>query len=260
MQQTWKDYLCLTECTRLCVKRSGPAALLVYTVRKGYGHLKKLIIRLSVLLLATGSLLLQSGIASADEKIDKPSNTPTFVGIMSSSHIEALESLKNCGLLEGIDTEIILDDEMTRGTFIAALLKVHRMLSLEGNPNPYKDISKEDFYYDAVTWATAHKLVRGKTSDTFAPNEPITRQEVAFITSKFISFFGMPLEKRETNAFIDQSSISDWALRSSAKVNSHRLMIGYKDHKFAPLQPISNADGLLVISRLNEELIKIYKK
>ena len=91
MQQTWKDYLCLTECTRLCVKRSGPAALLVYTVRKGYGHLKKLIIRLSVLLLATGSLLLQSGIASADEKIDKPSNTPTFVGIMSSSHIEALE-------------------------------------------------------------------------------------------------------------------------------------------------------------------------
>ena len=48
--------------------------------------------------------------------------------------------------------------------------------------NPFKDISANDYYYDAVLWAVEQGITSGTGADTFAPNATVTRaQTVTFL-------------------------------------------------------------------------------
>ena len=48
--------------------------------------------------------------------------------------------------------------------------------------NPFKDISKEDYFYQAVLWGAANGVVAGTSDTTFSPNQTCTRaQGVSFL-------------------------------------------------------------------------------
>ena len=44
--------------------------------------------------------------------------------------------------------------------------------------NPYKDVSKTDYFYDAVLWAMENGITVGTSDDTFSPKDPCTRAHV----------------------------------------------------------------------------------
>lgn len=45
--------------------------------------------------------------------------------------------------------------------------------------NPFKDVLPEDYYYTAVLWAVEQGITTGTRVDTFSPNSPCTRGQVA---------------------------------------------------------------------------------
>ncbi len=56
--------------------------------------------------------------------------------------------------------------------------------------NPFLDVSKKDYFYDAVIWALEHNITAGQTPDKFAPFLSCSRAEI--VTFLYRVMAGMP--------------------------------------------------------------------
>ena len=75
------------------------------------------------------------------------------------------------------------------------------------NYNPFKDISKDSYYYDAVLWAVANDVTKGTSATTFSPDEGCTRaQIVAFLYRAA----GSPKVENVKNPFTDVNKNSEF--------------------------------------------------
>ena len=73
--------------------------------------------------------------------------------------------------------------------------------------NPFKDVSKDAFYYDAVLWAVANDVTKGTSDTSFSPDEGCTRaQIVAFLYRAA----GSPKIEKVKNPFTDVSKNSEF--------------------------------------------------
>ncbi len=73
--------------------------------------------------------------------------------------------------------------------------------------NPFKDISKDSYYYDAVLWAVANDVTKGTSATTFSPDEGCTRaQIVAFLYRAA----GSPKVENVKNPFTDVNKNSEF--------------------------------------------------
>ena len=56
-------------------------------------------------------------------------------------------------------------------------VKVSFRLIETGPVNPFTDVSRSDYYYDAVLWAVENGVTSGTSATTFSPNAPVTRAQ-----------------------------------------------------------------------------------
>ena len=45
----------------------------------------------------------------------------------------------------------------------------------------FADVASNDWFADAVTWASANGIVNGYSTAQFAPGDPVTREQLALI-------------------------------------------------------------------------------
>ena len=103
---------------------------------------------------------------------------------------------------------------MTRGMFVTVLYR------LDGRPEVrtgggFTDVENPaQYYYDAVLWANANRIVTGYTDGTFQPDRSVTREEMAAIMHRYASYKGRnmqtPGEVFET--FPDKDEVSSYAV------------------------------------------------
>ena len=78
---------------------------------------------------------------------------------------------------------------------------------------PFTDVAPGDWFYEAVAWAYANDIVAGTSASTFAPNDVITREQMAVIlygyTAKFAPEFTG--NAASLNTFPDAGSVANWA-------------------------------------------------
>ncbi len=107
-----------------------------------------------------------------------------------------------------------------------------------------------------VLCAAALGIVNGRTSNTFAPDKPITRQEAAAMLSRLADCMGYS-NTAEKLEFTDTKSLAGWAQEGIAKVsgitdptNSKRVMNGTGSNKFSPFGTYTREQAYMTISRL----------
>ena len=114
-------------------------------------------------------------------------NTPFTDVYKDDWYAEAVEYTYNKGVILGTsDTTFNPNTQLTRGMLVTIL---HRM---NGKPtattkNPFKDVYKSQYYYDAVLWAVEKGIVHGYEDERqgeFGPDDKITRQDIAVILRK----------------------------------------------------------------------------
>ncbi len=71
--------------------------------------------------------------------------------------------------------------------------------------NPFTDVKKSDYYYDAVLWAVENGITGGVTAETFGPKQECTRAQVVMFLWRAA---GKPEPKTTTNPFTDVKSSS----------------------------------------------------
>ncbi len=87
----------------------------------------------------------------------------------------------------------------------------------------YSDVKTGDWYYNAVVWATEAGVVNGMGDGTFAPNDNITRQEMATMLYRLAK-----AEKVEEDKL---ASFPDAALRRRLGEGCHELGCLHRDRQ-----------------------------
>lgn len=117
--------------------------------------------------------------------MDCPEVTPqqNFTDVPEGSYYyDAVHWAANNGITYGYgDGKFGSEDMVTRAQFVSFLwrLKGEKKAACA---NPFKDLAKDAYYYDAVLWAVEKGITAGLYPDQFAPNATCTRgQVVSFI-------------------------------------------------------------------------------
>lgn len=125
------------------------------------------------------------------------------------------------GLMSGMDAAAFAPYANTTRAQIAVIF--YRM---EGSPavegeNSFADVvrgSGTAWFYDAVTWAQQNGIMGGYDNSSFAPNDPITREQLAAIFYRYAQYKGYDTTQggMAIREFRDYESISDYAMSAMA--------------------------------------------
>ena len=118
--------------------------------------------------------------------------------------------------------------EMTRAMLVTVLY------SMEGKPatsnvSPFSDVKNTAWYASPIIWAADKNIVGGIGGGKFAPNDLITRQQVAAILYKYAIYKGKAKDQTDLSSlskFADEKQISGYARPAMSWAVSQGLMNG----------------------------------
>ena len=130
------------------------------------------------------------------------------------------------GLMTGVSaTEFAPNQTTTRGMIVSMLARLEGVTSAESAG--FTDVAANDWYATAVNWAASVGVVNGYEDNTFRPNAPITREQMAAILYNYADYKGYDVSARaDLSDYADAASISSWAEDVLAWANAEGLING----------------------------------
>ena len=157
------------------------------------------------------------------------------------------------GLMKGTtEMEFSPDSYVTRAMFVTIIYRMEKEPQAGGSV--FVDVEIGGYYDKAVAWANANGIVSGVSKDRFAPNDPITREQMATILYRYANFKGYDIESNGNTAYTDSDSISDYAKNAVSWAAANLLMKGNDDGSFLPNANTTRAQAAAVFTRMIENL------
>ena len=120
-----------------------------------------------------------------------------------------------------VETESGRSVAMKDGKFTMPNDSVVVTVTFEKKGEPFYDVRPGDWFYDADTWASKNGIVLGVTEDTYRPNDPVTREQLAAILFRYADYKGY-----DTSASADLTGYADYAEVSAYAVPALRWACG----------------------------------
>ena len=128
-------------------------------------------------------------------------------------YAEAVHWAAGCGVTKGTsETTFSPNDPCTRAQAVTFLWRAMGCPQPATEKSPFKDVSKDAYYYHAVLWAAEKGITNGTSDTSFSPNEPCTRAHVVTflfrsagspgVTGAEIPFRDVPGETYYTDAVL----------------------------------------------------------
>lgn len=130
------------------------------------------------------------------------------------------------GLMTGTSADAFAPNTATtRGMIVSMLARLEGVTSAESAG--FTDVADNDWYATAVNWAASVGVVNGYEDNTFRPNAPITREQMAAILYNYADYKGYDVSARaDLSDYADAASISSWAEDVLAWANAEGLING----------------------------------
>ena len=154
------------------------------------------------------------------------------------------------GLMTGVsDSEFAPEATTTRAMIVSMLARMENVTSAADAG--FADVAASDWYATAVNWAAANGIVNGISDDTFAPNDPITREQLAAMLMNYAQWKG-----QDTSARADLSGYSDapstWASEAVQWAVAEGLLAGVTDDELQPQGQATRAQVAAIMQRFLE--------
>lgn len=115
------------------------------------------------------------------------------------------------------------------------------LYNLAGQPlivseNPFTDVAEDAWYAKAVTWAAENGLTEGKSADRFAPNDPVTREQLVTFICRYADWKGLELPSKEVDLsqYQDAGEVSGWAKDFVLRALEAGIISGTSEYTLAP--------------------------
>ena len=142
-------------------------------------------------------------------------------------------------------TTVTPDGECTRAMIVSILYRVQgepakvNGYELKKLAAPFDDVERGRWYTDAIWWAKLTGVVSGMSPSTFAPDDPITRAQLAVILYNYTKQFA-PESLTETGSlagFPDAGSVPSWTRTAMAWAVGNGLISGVGENGVSYLRP-----------------------
>ena len=166
---------------------------------------------------------------------------------------ESIDYVIENGLFIGLsNTTFGPDKQMSRAMFVTVLSRMEaaRGGTTTGFSQSYSDVGSGMWYSEPIAWATEAGIVRGVGNNRFAPNSPLTREQIATILYNYARYLGLDVSvSGEPLRYADADSISGWARNAMTWAYERGIITG-KTHNLVDPQGIATrAEVAAVICR-----------
>lgn len=191
--------------------------------------------------------------SSGTEQVDDPGVTVTVLPFTDVRETDWFYgSVSYCyanGLMNGVS-----DTSFSPNTVVSRAMMVTVLWRLAGSPKTgnatFTDLVKDSWYYDAVQWAFANGIVNGYNETTFAPDQALTREQMAAIFFRFANYRGMSVTARDAmSAYTDRGQISGYALDAMGWCVAKGLINGISAELLSPNGTATRAQLAAVLQR-----------
>lgn len=137
-----------------------------------------------------------------------------------SWYYDAVKFVYDKGIMDGVSYyKFAPDATITRGMVVTMLWR------MAGEPYEaaagFTDVAAGRYYTTAVAWAAKNGIVEGMTATTFAPDQAITREQLASILYRYAKWLGFSGYGSDISGYTDAGKVSSyaydamsWAVRS----------------------------------------------
>ena len=147
------------------------------------------------------------------------------------------------------------ETNLTRAMFVTLLFR------LDGGggeyPCDFPDVPAGEWFTSPAGWAKSRGIVLGYTDGTFGPDNKITRQELATMIARYLTFAWAELEADGSApaSFTDAGDIADWAAAGFDRVRALGIVKGDPSGRANPEALATRAEAATMTARLHEALI-----
>lgn len=133
----------------------------------------------------------------------------------------------DAGLMLGVsDQELRFapKQQLTRAQFAALVVRLTGATESSNTPSngtAFKDVSSNQWYYNAIMTAKSKGIITGINATSFQPNQPVSRQDMAVMLTRAFALKGT-----SNTSFADQAKIGSYARPAVSAVVSNGIMVG----------------------------------
>ncbi len=151
------------------------------------------------------------------------------------------------------------DDPMTRAMLVTVLWRLDGKTAAT-KASSFVDVPAKEYYTEAVAWAAENGIVNGTDATHFAPNDEVTREQIAAILYRYAEKKGVDTTKRaDLNVFPDANKVSGYAKEALAWANAEGLVKGSNENGKDYLNPTGSATRAQVatiLARYAQNIVK----
>lgn len=162
-------------------------------------------------------------------------------------------------LFNGIsDTEFAPSQPMTRAMFVTVLFRMSED-SAQSGKSAFTDVAPGTWYADAVSWAADNNIVKGAGKGIFAPDQSVTREQIAAIMHRYAEYksYNTSLKDGDNafNGFSDGASVSPYAADAMKWATSKGIINGIGNNVLSPGSTATRAQVAGIIKNMYDKVI-----
>ena len=192
----------------------------------------------------------------AQTEPEQPSGLPFTDVAKDAWYFPAVEYVFNNGLMNGTTATTFAPNVNLNRAMMAAVL-----YNMEGKPacdksGLFSDVENGKWYTDAINWAASNNIVSGMPDGTYAPNQALTREQMASILYRYAEYKGIDVSARaDLSTFTDGTTVSPWAQDVIQWAVAEKLMSG-NGNELQPKGTASRAQVATVLMNYSENVAK----
>ena len=162
---------------------------------------------------------------------------------------EAVNALYKKGILKGKGEGLFAPkDNVTRAEF--AVMIVNAFIGVDENAKcSFSDIADDDWCRKYVATAYSKGIIYGLDDGSFGKNTNITREDMAAILHRVLSFTkALPVVENINNTISDFDTISEYAKNSVLMLSELKIVSGVGNGEFLPKKNATRAEAAVMIN------------
>lgn len=190
------------------------------------------------------------------QQAETPAELPFTDVTQGDWYYDAVAYAYENGLMTGTGDRLFAPSGTTTRAQLVTIL--HR---LEGTPAlpdtaldyPFSDVAADSWYGTAVYWARANGIVNGVSDTAFAPNQALTREQMAAILYRYAEYKGADLSaSADLSGYTDAGQIATYAQAAMAWSNGTGLITGTSDTTLSPRGTATRAQVATILQRMSD--------
>lgn len=164
---------------------------------------------------------------------------------------EDILSVQKKGWMKGYDNGLFVPDaSLTRAQAAVTVVRAFNLEKQENNTGSFVDVSKNHWAKNEIEIAKEHGIINGIDEEHFAPDRPVTREEMAVMLNRILDF-DVEIFKLNKQLFYDVKE-DRWSYEEIFTMVLKGIIRGYEDESFRPTESITRAQMASLLNRMTK--------